>query len=67
MKSTAKPIELPEIFYDLDKATLRAESKKELDGLITVLDENPTITIRIESHTDTRASDDYNIDLSNRR
>lgn len=41
--------------------------KKELDGLITVLDENPTITIRIESHTDTRASDDYNIDLSNRR
>ncbi len=67
LKSTAKPIELPEIFYDLDKATLRAESKKELDGLIKVLDENPTITIRIESHTDTRASDEYNIDLSNRR
>lgn len=67
LKSTAKPIELPEIFYDLDKATLRPESKKELDGLITILDENPTITIRIESHTDTRASDEYNIDLSKRR
>ncbi|HEX5003395.1 MAG TPA: OmpA family protein [Bacteroidia bacterium] len=67
LKSTAKPIELPEIFYDLDKATLRPESKKELDGLIKVLDENPTITIRIEAHTDTRASDQYNIDLSNRR
>jgi peptidoglycan-associated lipoprotein len=67
LKSTAKPIELPEIFYDLDKATLRPESKKELDGLIKVLEENPTITIRIEAHTDSRASDSYNIDLSNRR
>ncbi len=67
LKSTARPIELPEIFYDLDKASLRAESKKELDGLIKVLDENPTITIRIEAHTDTRASNEYNIDLSKRR
>jgi len=58
---------LRDIFYDLDKATLRAESKKELDGLIKVLDENPTITIRIEAHTDTRATNEYNIDLSNRR
>lgn len=67
LKSTAKPIELPEIFYDLDKATLRAESKTELDGLIKILDENPTITIKIVAHTDTRASDSYNMDLSNRR
>ncbi len=67
LKSTAKPIELPEIFYDLDKATLRAESKKELDGLIKVLDENPTITIRLEAHTDTRATNEYNVDLSKRR
>jgi len=67
LKSTSKPIELPEIFYDLDKSTLRAESKKELDGLIKVLDENPTITIRIEAHTDTRATNEYNVDLSKRR
>jgi peptidoglycan-associated lipoprotein len=67
LKSTAKPIEMRDIFYDLDKATLRAESKKELDALITILDENPTITIRIEAHTDSRATDAYNIDLSKRR
>lgn len=67
LKSTAKPITLPEIFYDLDKATLRPESKKALDGLITVLNENPTITIKLTAHTDYRASDAYNIDLSNRR
>jgi peptidoglycan-associated lipoprotein len=67
LKSTAKPIEMRDIFYDLDKATLRAESKTELDALIKILDENPTITIRIEAHTDTRATDSYNMDLSNRR
>ncbi|MEY3344213.1 MAG: hypothetical protein RL090_1897 [Bacteroidota bacterium] len=67
LKSTAKPIELVDIFYDLNKATLRAESKSELDKLITILGENPTITIRIEAHTDSRATDEYNMDLSKRR
>lgn len=67
LKSTAKPITLPEIFYDLDKATLRPESKKALDGLITVLNENPTITIKLTAHTDYRASDAYNVNLSHRR
>jgi peptidoglycan-associated lipoprotein len=67
LKSTAKPIELVDIFYDLDKATLRPESKAELDKLITILGENPTITIRIEAHTDSRATDEYNMDLSKRR
>ncbi|MEO5572767.1 MAG: OmpA family protein [Bacteroidia bacterium] len=67
LKSTAKPITLPEIYYDLDKATLRAESKKALDGLILTLNENPTITVKIIANTDFRASDDYNLSLSDRR
>jgi peptidoglycan-associated lipoprotein len=67
LKSTAKPITLPEIYYDLDKATLRAESKKALDGLILTLNENPTITVKIIANTDFRASDEYNLSLSDRR
>jgi peptidoglycan-associated lipoprotein len=67
LKSTAKPITVPEVFYDLDKATLRAESKKALDGLIKTLNENPTITIKLTSHTDYRADDNYNLKLSQRR
>lgn len=67
LKSTAKPITVPEIFYDLDKATLRAESKKALDGLITTLNENPTLTIKLTAHTDYRADDKYNQNLSQRR
>lgn len=67
LQSTAKPITLPEIYYDLDKATLRPESKASLDGLVKTLNENPTITIKLLSHTDSRATDAYNLDLSNRR
>ncbi len=67
LKSTAKPITVPEIFYDLDKSTLRPESKKALDGLIQVLNDNPTITIKLTSHTDYRADDNYNLKLSDRR
>ncbi len=67
LKSTAKPITVPEVFYDLDKATLRPESKTALDGLIKTLNENPTITVKLTSHTDFRADDKYNLELSNRR
>lgn len=67
LKSTAKPITVPEIFYDLDKSTLRPESKKALDGLIKTLNENPTLTIKLTAHTDYRADDNYNMKLSERR
>ncbi len=67
LKSTSKPITVPEIFYDLDKSTLRPESKKALDGLITTLNENPTITVTLTAHTDYRADDKYNMNLSNKR
>ena len=43
--------EQPEVFYDLDKATLRPESKKAMDGLIKTLDENPTIVIKMIANT----------------
>ena len=67
LKSTIQPITVPEVFYDLDKATLRPESKTALDGLIKTLNENPTITVTLTAHTDYRADDKYNMDLSKRR
>jgi peptidoglycan-associated lipoprotein len=67
LKSTSKPITVPEVFYDLDKSNLRVESKKALDGLIKTLIENPTITVKLTSHTDYRAEDAYNLKLSDRR
>ena len=60
-------IVLKNIFYDYDKATLRPESKTELDRLTSLLEENPTLKIELSAHTDSRGSDSYNMDLSQRR
>ncbi len=62
-----EPIEVENIFFDLDKADLRPESLINLDKLVETLNENDNITIELGSHTDSRASDEYNLDLSRRR
>ncbi len=61
------PVVLQHIFYDFDKATLRPDSKEELDRLISLLNEHPEISIELAAHTDRRGTDDYNRDLSLRR
>lgn len=67
MASTETPIEVENIFYDLDKAELRPESMVSLDKLVETLNDNPNIVIELGSHTDSRSSDAYNNDLSRRR
>ncbi len=62
-----KPVILENIFYDFDSATLRPESKEELDMLIALLNEHPSVTIELAAHTDRKGSDEYNLDLSFRR
>lgn len=62
-----KPVVLENIFFDFDKATLRPESKKELDGLIDLLNQNPNVTIELSAHTDRKGTDEYNNKLSQRR
>ena len=60
-------IDLDKIFYDYDKATLRPESKRELNQLVNALEQLPGLDIEIRSHTDSRGTDAYNQDLSQRR
>jgi peptidoglycan-associated lipoprotein len=67
LASTETPIEVENIFFDLDKADLRPESMVSLDRLVETLNDNPNIVIELGSHTDARASDEYNLDLSRRR
>jgi len=62
-----KPIVLQNIYYDFDKADLRPESVDELEKLIKLLNDNPSIVIQIGSHTDTNGTERYNIKLSDRR
>lgn len=62
-----KPQVVENIFYDFDKATLRPESKEALDEMAQMLSDNPNVTLELGSHTDRMGTDEYNIDLSNRR
>ena len=63
----SKPVVIENIFYDFDKATLRPESKKALDELIKMLNDNPNVTIELSAHTDRKGSDQYNERLAGRR
>lgn len=65
--TTSKEIEISNIYYDYDKATLRPESFPPLDTLYTLFKEYPDLTIEIGSHTDSRGSDAYNQKLSQAR
>ncbi len=62
-----KAIVLDNIYYDLDKAEIRPDAAIELDKLVKILQDNPSIRIELSSHTDSRSSDAYNLDLSQRR
>lgn len=60
-------IVLRNIFFDLDKATLRPESTAELQRLIKLMNDVPTLNIELGGHTDSRGSDSYNMNLSKER
>ncbi|MEQ8713642.1 MAG: OmpA family protein [Cyclobacteriaceae bacterium] len=62
-----KPIALDNIYYDLDKSDIREDAARELDKLVTTMKDNPEISIELSSHTDARADNDYNMNLSQRR
>lgn len=67
LASINKPVVIDNIFYDFDRATLRPESETALDEMAQVMRDNPNITIEMASHTDRKGSEQYNIDLSQRR
>lgn len=55
------------IYFDLDKWNIRPDAAVDLAKVLDVLEQYPTMTIDIRSHTDSRASHAYNEKLSDRR
>ncbi|AWH73183.1 flagellar motor protein MotB [Dokdonia sp. Dokd-P16] len=55
------------IFFDLNKDYIRPDAAMELNKIVALMSQQPSIEIRIESHTDARADDNYNMELSQRR
>ena len=67
LPSISAPVLIDNIFFEFDKATLLPTSTKALDSLVTLLNDNPNITIELAAHTDYKGSDAYNKQLSQRR
>lgn len=55
------------IYFDLDKSFIRSDAAIELQKIISLLNQYPQMKIDVRSHTDSRADDAYNLDLSDRR
>lgn len=55
------------IYFDLDKSNIRTEAALDLEKILDVLNQHPNMKLDIRSHTDSRASHQYNQALSDRR
>jgi len=62
-----KTITLDNIYYDVGKWNIRTDAAKELDRLVSLMEDNPTIEIELSSHTDSRGGDASNLNLSVKR
>ncbi|MEK7719865.1 MAG: OmpA family protein [Bacteroidota bacterium] len=62
-----QPIKIDNIFYEVGKWNLLPESIASLDTLVSLLKENPTVTIELMAHTDCRGNDADNLILSQKR
>jgi len=62
-----KPIVINNILYDFNSYDLKPESKHVLDGLITIMNDNPKIKVELGSHTDGLGTDRANNELSQDR
>jgi outer membrane protein OmpA-like peptidoglycan-associated protein/tetratricopeptide (TPR) repeat protein len=60
-------VRMDNIYYDFNKANIRPDAEPELNKLAKIMEDNPTMTIELSSHTDSRGSDSYNKNLSQKR
>jgi outer membrane protein OmpA-like peptidoglycan-associated protein len=60
-------IVLDNIYYDFNKSEIRKSDAGELTGLANILKQYPDLKIELTSHTDTRGTAEYNMELSQRR
>lgn len=55
------------IYFDIAKYDIRKDAAKELDKIVKIMNDNPTLEIELGSHTDCQSSDELNLVLSHNR
>jgi outer membrane protein OmpA-like peptidoglycan-associated protein/tetratricopeptide (TPR) repeat protein len=63
----AKTLDIPIIYFDLDKSFIRKDATFELAKVVVVMQEFPEMKIEVRSHTDSRQTAKYNEKLSDKR
>lgn len=61
------PIVLDNVYYEFNSADLTEPSKKVLDALATIMEDNAEMEIELGAHTDNVGTDEYNQELSEKR
>jgi outer membrane protein OmpA-like peptidoglycan-associated protein len=64
---TNQKIILHNIYYDFNKYNILPEAAKELDRLVSLMNQNPGMNVELSSHTDSRGTEGYNLRLSELR
>ena len=63
----AKLLQLSTIYFDFDKYNIRSDSEIEVEKVIAAMEKYPSLKIKVNSHTDSRGKDSYNLWLSQKR
>lgn len=66
-KDLAKVVKFKPIYFDYHEYKIRADAEIELDKIVKIMNEYPNMVVSLNSHTDCRASKNYNQKLSVKR
>ena len=66
-KDLGQMIDLNPIYFDAGKFNIRSDAALELDKIVNVMNENPSIQIKLLSHTDSNGASQANLSLSQKR
>ncbi|WP_373074202.1 OmpA family protein, partial [Zeaxanthinibacter enoshimensis] len=63
----AKLLQLSTIYFDFDKYNIRPDAEVEIQKVIAAMEKYPSLKLKVNSHTDSRGPDAYNLWLSQKR
>jgi outer membrane protein OmpA-like peptidoglycan-associated protein len=60
-------VSMPDVLFDFNKYTLKPEARERLAKISGIVEAYPDLKLQVEGHTDSIGSDEYNVQLSEKR